>query len=239
MNAEIAKWLPLFFDPDDVFEVRGLDVERPGRKVAGFVAAARIGAMAGAIAALAEKSSGVYFTPQRLYYQIVNRSAHHLSEVTRRGDEVTPKPTNDEDVIFRRYAIIDVDPVKPKEFKRHSATDAEKGAAAEVVADVRSYLAGLGWPAPLVVDSGNGFHLYYRLAHPLAGGVVRDSLTDPLATLLRCLAAKFDTPRASIDPVTFNPSRIMKVPGTPARKGEPTADRPHRMSAVLEVPNDW
>jgi hypothetical protein len=239
MNTLIAQWLPLFFDPDDVFEVRGLDVERPGRKVAGFITAKRIPAMAGTIAALAEKAGGVYFTPQRLYSQMLNRSAHHLSEVTRRGDEIQPKPTNDEDVIFRRYLIIDVDPIRPREFKKLSATDAEKSSAADLAANVRSYLGAKGWPAPLVVDSGNGYHLYYRFEHPLSGGNIADSLTDPMAQLLRALKAKFDTPQAGIDPVTFNPSRIMKIPGTPSRKGDATLERPHRTSSVLEVPNGW
>jgi hypothetical protein len=195
--------------------------------------------MAGAIAALAKKASGVFFTPQRLAPALLSRARNHIAEPWKDQQSLPFKLSNDGDILARRFLIIDVDPVKPKEFKAHSATDAEKEAAAELVANVRSYLARMGWPAPLVVDSGNGFHLYYRLEHALPGGVVADSLADPVAALLRCLKAKFDTPHAGIDPVTFNPSRIMKVPGTPAKKGEPTADRPHRTSAVLEVPSDW
>lgn len=239
MNALIAQWLPLFFDADDVFEVRGLDVERPGRKEAGFVSVARIGAMAGAIATIAERAGGVYFTPNKLNPTVLNRSKHHLAEVVRNGDVIRPKLTTDDDVTARRFLIIDVDPVRAAGFKGQSATDAEKLAAEKVMKDVRDHLYFLSWPDPLLVDSGNGYHLYYRLRYPLPGGRVADSTTDPLAGLLRCLKARFDTPGAEIDPSVFNASRIMKVPGTPARKGTHSAERPHRVSAVLEVPSDW
>lgn len=238
MNNLIAKWLPLFFGSDDVFEVRGLDVERPGRKEAGFVLASRIPAMAGAIAALADRAGGVYFTPQKLNPEVLNRSRHHFAEVVRDRDQVRPKLTGDEDVTARRFLIIDIDPVRPKEFKKCCATDDEKRAAKAVADQVRQCLLGNGWPLPLVIDSGNGYHLYYRLPEPLTGGRI-DSTTDPIACLLRVLKAKFDTPAAEIDSTVFNPSRVMKVPGTPSKKGPDTKDRPHRTSAVIEVPNDW
>ncbi|QJW94730.1 hypothetical protein [Frigoriglobus tundricola] len=239
MKDLIAKWLPLFFDADDVFEVRGLDVERPGRKMAGFVLSSRIAALASKIAAIAEKASGTYFTPHRLAADVKTRPLHHLTEVVRTGDDVRPKLTADKDVTGRRYLIIDVDPVRPAEHKKDSATDAEKAAALDVTDRVRRYLAGQGWPAPLVVDSGNGYHLYYRLADPLPGGEVPDAGADPFAGLLRALKAKFDTANAEVDPAVFNASRIMKIPGTPARKGTHTTDRPHRTSRVLEIPHDW
>lgn len=239
MKVTLAEWLSLFLEPDDVFEVRGLDVDRPGRKEAGFVRADRIPAMAGSIAALAVRAGGVYFTPNKLNPDVLKRSSHHLSEVVRDGDQVRPKLTGDEDVTARRYLIIDVDPVRPRAFKKHSATDAEKAQAFAVMKAVRNDLKRLGWSAPLVVDSGNGYHAYYRLCEPLPGGAVADSIADPLAQLLRTLKARFDTPGAEIDPTVFNASRVMKVPGTPSRKGPNTPERPHRTSSVLEVPSDW
>src|SRR5581483_5039264 len=101
MRTEIAQWLPFFVARDDVFEVRGLDVGEPGRKVTGFVSGDRIEATAGKIAALAAEAGGVYFTPPRLNPTVLARSDHRLVECRRKGDQVWPRPTHDEDVIAR------------------------------------------------------------------------------------------------------------------------------------------
>ena len=78
-------------------------------------------------------------------------------------------------------------------------------------------------------DSGNGYHLLYPV----------DELPtekDTFAGVLADLATRFDTPDARVDTATFNPSRLVKLPGTYARKGDHTPDRPHRLARVLEVP---
>lgn len=232
----IAESLPLFFEPVDVLEVRALDVGRPGRKVAGYLSAKNIGAMAREIARLADTASGVYFTPQRLRPEVLKRCKHALVEVSKGNDgKAVPQLTKDEDVTERRYLLIDIDPVRPKGV---CSTDAEKETAVEVAEKVREFMSARHWPRPVVVDSGNGIHLYYRLPTVERGGPC-DSATDAIATLLRVMKSKFDTPGSQIDSAVYNPSRIMKVPGTIARKGDDSPDRPHRMSAVLDVPSDW
>ena len=126
----------------------------------------------------------------------------------------------------RRWLLVDVDPVGPAGV---SATDEEKDEARRVVGSVRDDLATREWPAPMVVDSGNGFHLWYRLELPADdGGLVE--------RCLKALAARHDTPAATVDTSCFNPSRLVKLPGTFARKGDSTDDRPHRLARVLEVP---
>ena len=94
-----------------------------------------------------------------------------------------------------------------------------------------------GWPAPVVADSGNGYHLLYRLAEDVPVAAVPVPADDPVRRLLRHLAAKFDTAHAAIDTSVFNPGRIVKLPGTKARKGPGTPDRPHRRASLLEVPS--
>ena len=47
------------------------------------------------------------------------------------------------------------------------------------------------------------------------------------------LARKFNNGIVAVDTVVYNASRISKVPGTIARKGLNTAERPHRMAVVL------
>jgi hypothetical protein len=233
MNTDaIAAALSLFFAPDDVFEVRALDHGGPGKKSAGWFLGRQADRAAAKVAQAAADSWGVYFTPNPSSRDCYRRCAGMLRPA------FFPL-TADADVPARRFLLIDVDPIRPAEFKKDSATDAEKAAAGEVADQVRDFLGLRRWPAPLVVDSGNGVHLYYRLPEPLAGGDVADSTTDPLACLLTVFKARFDTAAAEIDTTVFNASRIMKVPGTPARKGPGTAGRPHRMSRVVEVPDGW
>lgn len=240
MRADIAKWLPLFFEPDDVFEVRALDVDRPKQNYGGFVRGRDIDFVTSKIISLADRGGSIYFTPQKLNPNVLERSpAGHLPRITKDDDgNAYPRLAHDEDVTARRFLLIDVDPTRPPAFKKHSATDEEKLAALDVATATNEGLQAGGWPAPLWVDSGNGYHLYYRLPDAQVGGHVK-SETDPVATLLRVLKAKFDTPAAEIDASVFNAARVMKVPGTLARKGPNTTDRPHRTSAVIEVPSDW
>lgn len=232
MGERIAEWLPLFFEPTDVLELRALDAGRPGRKLAAYLRASDIPAKAHLIAAAAEHTSGMYFTPQVLDPACLGRFAHLnlLVEVNRHH-----KLTADADVVARRYVLIDVDPVRPT---KTNATEAEKEAARQVAQSVREYLTAHEWPEPLEVDSGNGVHLYYRSPEPIAGGP-SDSQTDPVAQLLRCLAKRCDTAAATIDTSVWNSSRIMKVPGTVARKGAAMPERPHRECRVVNVPTDW
>lgn len=233
MNTDaIAGALSLFFGPDDVFEVRALDHGGRGKKSAGWFKGSMIDQAAALVARIASAADGVYFTPNPSSEECFKRCAGMIRPAFF-------KLTADADVPTRRWLIIDVDPIRAEGFKKDSATDEEKAGAVEVADRVRGFLAGERWPAPLVMDSGNGVHLYYRLPEAQPGGPVADSAADPLATLLLLLKATFGNDAAEIDTTVYNSSRIMKVPGTWSRKGPGSPDRPHRQSAVLEVPNEW
>src|SRR5262249_43749118 len=100
----------------------------------------------------------------------------------------------------------------------------------DTITRVREHLSGLGWPKPVVADSGNGYHLLYRIDLPTDdGGLVK--------RVLASLAHRFDTVAVKIDQQVFNPSRIVKLYGTMARKGDNLADRPHRWTEVLALPD--
>src|SRR5262249_11210167 len=134
--------------------------------------------------------------------------------------------TNDNNILCRRWLPIDADPRRPSGI---SSTDAEKAKALEVVLAIRYYLNGLGWPAPILADSGNGYHLLYRLDLPVNdGGLVERTL--------KALAVRFDTDAVALDQKVFNPARIWKLYGTTSCKGDSTSDRPHRQSRIVEVP---
>jgi putative DNA primase/helicase len=240
-DREFTKTLAHFIRADEPVELRFLGVERPDRVHAGWITLADADAVASKVSQLAAVADGVYFTPQRLKPEVLSRAARgHFGNVVRpnkKGAETKPKLTHDDDVAERQYLIIDVDPKRPELFKNHSTTDVEKSAAWTVLGRVREFLKSQGWADPLLIDSGNGYHGYYVLPAPESGGP--SAADDSLVVLLRCLAARFNTNATDIDTTVANSSRIMKLPGTWARKGPDLPDRPHRQSKVLEIPDDW
>lgn len=131
-------------------------------------------------------------------------------------------------VINRRWLLIDVDPIRAKDC---SSTEDEKAAGLEIVAKVMDFLRDRGWPNPVVNDSGNGWHLLYRIDMP------NDDLSQQIVkSVLYALAERFDTPEAKIDRSTHDAPRICKIPGTWARKGLDTPERPHRLAVLGTVP---
>ena len=242
----LAEQLALFHDPDDILEIRIPDARRVKRSVVtGFLPASKIAHYAGEIFAVTGDSVGAYFTPNRLSPDCLKRCPCRFADVQYHKDIACPKSASDGDVIARVYLNFDIDAVRADGHAGDSATDAEKGATGEVADSVKSVMREHRWPDPLDIDSGNGRHLYYRLPTPIvradsADPYTPDTLDTPaVSRLLKIMAKKFDTPGAKIDPTVCNPSRIMRVPGTMARKGEDTPDRPHRLCHVLEVPDGW
>ena len=137
--------------------------------------------------------------------------------------------TTDEDIRYRRWLLIDVDPERPTGV---SATNDEKAAAFEVLECVRTGLRGQDFPEPVVGDSGNGGHLLYAIRYPNSPEV-----TKRIEFFLKMLDHEFSTDAAGIDTVVWNPARISKLFGSVARKGDDTEERPHRQSRLLEVPD--
>lgn len=230
----ITRFVRLIKTPGSLFEVRAFLVGQRG-VCAGWFTPESADLIPAKLAGIGE-TEGVFITPQKLC-RLANRTpVGYFGRPNRRAK--SDPLTTDADILTRVYALIDCDPVRAAGHEKESATDDEKAAAFRLATQAREYLRPF-LSAPLVIDSGNGFHLYYRLPESLPGGPIMDDTTDPLARLLRSLAGRFDTPEAKIDTVIFNPARLMKLPGTVARKGKATDDRPHRMADIIEVPDDW
>lgn len=144
-----------------------------------------------------------------------------------------PRPANNGDILRRRWIYIDVDPVKADGQQDHSATDEEKERTSGVCAAVNDHLAGHGWPEPVVSDSGNGHGIFYLTDLP------NDKVTAALLRrLFLCLSTQFSGPDGTIDKSVHNANRLAKLPGTWARKGAPSDDRPHRPCKILTVPGE-
>lgn len=127
-----------------------------------------------------------------------------------------------------RTIYIDVDPVRPADT---CATKKEKRTAKIVADKVEEYLTTNGFPTPWVVDSGNGYHLYFHCDLD-----VKDA--DLVKQLLASLASKFDTTDAKVDRNVGDVARLCRMPGTFNRKGDDTAKRPHRKCHIVKAGGD-
>lgn len=169
-----------------------------------------------------QRARGVYVTLNPVDPGLLSRSRNMLAAGGRGA--------KDTDIVGRRWLLIDCDPCR--EPAECSSTDAEKQAAYERAEWVSQWLSvALNWPEPILADSGNGYHLLYRIDLPAddAGLVNRalKVLSDDRG---------FTDNGVKVDTKVSNASRIVKLYGTIGRKGEDTPERPHRVSRLLTVP---
>jgi hypothetical protein len=135
------------------------------------------------------------------------------------------------DIARRRWVLFDIDPLKAAGFEKHSASDKEKDDAQACAAILHAHLSDLGWPEPVVVDSGNGWYLLYRVDLP------NDEDSRKLVRgVLYAMADVLSGEACSFDKSVHNADRLAKLPGTWAKKGPQTDDRPHRVCKVMAIP---
>src|SRR5207249_4472997 len=125
----------------------------------------------------------------------------------------------------RRWLPIDIDPVRPAGI---SSTDQEHDAATRLAHKISADLQAEGWPSGITVDSGNGAQILFRIDLPND-----ESSAELVQRVLKGLAQRYDSASMKIDLNVFNASRVWKLPGTLAMKGDHTDERPHRLARVL------
>ncbi len=220
-ESEIRRALAILA-PAGVFEIRApnarLNGSRPGTAAGYFD---NHEAAVKAAVKLSGHVPAIYTTLNLVDPAVLGRAANRL-------DPRAKHTTNDAEITARRWLLLDFDPVRPAGI---SSSDAEHTATLERALVVRDWLNSQGWPAPVYADSGNGAHLLYRIDLPNDA----DSKTL-IEAVLKTLASRFDGERVKIDTGVFNASRISKLYGTQACKGDPLPDRPHRMARILEAP---
>ena len=132
----------------------------------------------------------------------------------------------DTDIEHRDWLLIDIDRA---ESAKCPATDEEIRAAEELADQVVEFMTRKGWSEPFRIMSGNGCHLYYRL-----NALENDDQSKVLLkTLISGLGDRFDNNVVKIDRSVFNASRITKVVGTKAYKGQNSVDRPYRIARLI------
>ena len=163
-------------------------------------------------------------------YFVLNKisDACYSREQTEYFVEKAKNTTSDNDIELRDWLLIDVDPKRPAGV---SATNEEKNYAKLVINKVFSFLRDIGFSEPIICDSGNGFHLLYKI-----GIENTDQNKMLIQVILQVLDLYFSDGKCDIDKTVFNSSRITKLYGTDRKKGNSTVERPHRQSAILRVP---
>jgi hypothetical protein len=218
----ILQAFDLFVAAGDVVELRA--PLRRGRTLAGYFddrerfATEAIG--------LSGRVQGVYWTENPVKPALLGRACNRI------GDYAT-NLTGDGDILRRRRIPFDLDATRPAGI---SATDEEHALALAAVDRTVAFLVDHGVPAESLLDndSGNGGHLHLLVDLP------NDAVATTLVRMiLAVVAAHVDTDRVHVDQMMFNASRIVKVPGTLAAKGDSLPERPHRLATFRTIPARW
>jgi hypothetical protein len=152
------------------------------------------------------------------------------------------KTARDEDIAAYRWMFVDVDTIRvpelrdtdKKEFDRlqhECSTDEEKARAKVVAQKVLAFLKEKGWPQPILCDSGNGFHILFRIGLENTPFNV-NLIADCLKALKLHFAAEVD---ADIDASVYNPARLTRAYGSTTRKGTDTPERPYRPNRIFDL----
>jgi hypothetical protein len=168
-------------------------------------------------------ASGLYVTINPCQPALLNRAVNRLK------DKISA--TNDDQIVTRKYLILDCDPEREGHITGIPANEQEHQTALDFAETVYCALKDMGWPEPLRFDSGNGAYLIYPIDQPANDNGLVDRV-------LKGLAQRFDTEQVHIDLTTFNQARIARLPGTWNCKGDSTEDRPHRIAKILSVPKE-
>jgi hypothetical protein len=212
------------FEPSQTVELRA--IFKNGRIDSGYFDDFPILAKAAAVLDRRADVSGVYWTLNPVDPDCLRRAKNHMREWVAKSKGMAT--TSDTEITGRRLILLDFDGAnRPAGI---SATQGEINAAREKALLVAKFLAARNWDAPIAAMSGNGYHLLYRTELPndrRSAGLVKK--------LLVSLSLLFDDDEVKVDTSVFNASRICKVYGTIARKGDDTAERPHRRSVLLKI----
>jgi len=218
---EIARALSVLFEPNAIVELRALFTR--GRKyvTSGYYDGDHRDDLIREAARLNKDGAAVYVTLNVIDPQLLGRYANRI-------EDRAAVTTSDANVIRRRWLLIDLDPVRPKDT---SATEVQLAASKALGRECFKMLRGEGWPDPVVAWSGNGVHLLYPIDLP----------NDPETTAivkgaLQGLAQRFNTDGVKLDQSGFNAGRIVKPYGTVANKGDHTPGTPWRVSRIVRAP---
>lgn len=220
VDAQLFRqWWDVFHSTDSVVEIR-LIGNKAGR---GSVPSAYFTNCETALAAVQGVGEGISI------YSPFNQIKEACANRKQLGQFLQEKTTVDDDIEQRRWIMIDFDPARPSDT---NSSDEERKCAYQLMLRVGTYLRDQGFHSPVVVMSGNGYHLYYRIEAP-----ANEETKNICSDFLKALDMMFSVDECKIDTSVFNAARITKVVGSMSYKGRNTDDRPCRMATFVKVPD--
>jgi len=220
-HDEILKGLKAIMRQGDVVELRIMTGNKRKGTISGYFN--DINKLTDVATGYSGKFPGIYITINPVIPDLLARANNRVEEWAKHTSKA-------EDVKQRLYLPLDIDPKRPSGI---SATDAQHNAALVKAIEIQMDLKEkFGLPDPIRGDSGNGAHLVYHIDLP------NDKESKEIVELAqKGIAGLYNRPDDIIEVQCFSDAnRIWKLYGTMACKGDPTPERPHRQSRVLEVP---
>ena len=217
-ESELRKAVQCLKPDNQLFEIRIIGHQKP---ISGYFKDADT--LVKALDTVDIRNANVYITLNQVNEACFSRMQ---SEKFLKGANAT----SDTEIDGYNFLFIDIDPQRPAGI---SSSNEEYKAACEKAGKVYHYMEGLGFEKPIKAISGNGAHLLYRIH--LKNSEDNQRLVEKC---LKALALLFNDNTVQIDTANFNPSRICKLYGTMAQKGADTKDRPHRMSYIIDCPDN-
>lgn len=170
-------------------------------------------------------SAQIYFT-----LNIINDACYGRAQRDKVIQIKREPTTGDADIVGRTHILIDLDPKRPAGV---SSSNKELECAHLKAVKVYRYLLEQGFNEPIICKSGNGYHVVIPCQI-----AVNTETTETIKTFLQVMALLFDDDMVEVDQKVFNPSRICKLYGVVAKKGENTPERPWRQSEIIKVPKE-
>lgn len=168
---------------------------------------------------------GVYSTLNRINPSMEATSRNRLDQPAK-----TRSLTSADEIIRRTFILVDVDPVRRS---NTSSTESELALARVQADEIREWLRFWKCPSPFMAMSGNGYHLLIPIDLP------NDHQSKELVEkVLEAIRSLFPGNSVKVDTSVSDAARIVRTYGTTAQKGDNTAERPHRMTRLTDVPED-
>ncbi len=216
--SEIEKFYDIFIEPNQVTEIRQLNTGYKDKQtISGYYNKKETFVR-----------DAIILSGYKNVYTVLNPINPDLFARSPNSYQETKTTTSDNAIIKRNWLYVDIDPDIEKGI---SARDSQRKAPYQAALDVRKYLRSKGFTDPVVIDSGNGYSLYYRIDLP--------NSPEALALVsgaLDHLKQNITGDGFIIDTTVCNASRICKITGTKSCKGADLPDQPHRLSQFLEIP---
>ncbi|MGA8214952.1 MAG: hypothetical protein WB799_15250 [Candidatus Sulfotelmatobacter sp.] len=211
MTEDIRKTLALLFEPGQVIAVSGIKLDDTMSKK--FYTDMDQAASVIEKADESGKFKGIYLNLQKL--------KDGSTSDTRK------------DVALYTNLMIDFD----RTVKNGNATNEERSAVEKVLQETSRWLCEVLESEPFVADTGNGFHLVFKLEPFVADSQAMGLLKECIAAV----KARFEKPdvNVEIDVTVAEPEQLTRCYGTWNRKYPETLGRPQRRSKVLSAPTRW